>query len=42
MKFLMRLSWAIVVTALFAEQAATAAEFYVHPEGNDANPGTFA
>src|SRR5688572_16670355 len=42
MKFPFPLSWALVVTALLSAQLATAAEFYVHPEGNDANPGTLA
>ena len=41
MKFPFRLSWT-VVAALLAWQPATAAEFYVHPDGNDANPGTLA
>src|SRR5687768_9206766 len=44
MKFQFRLSCAVVVTGLLllAAQPATAAEFYVHPEGKDANPGTLA
>lgn len=42
MKSRVRLSWPAVVTALIAAQPATAAEFYVHPEGNDANPSTIA
>src|ERR1043165_8100328 len=41
MKSPFRLSWA-VVAALLAGRPAAAAEFYVHPAGNDANPGTLA
>jgi hypothetical protein len=41
MKSPFRISWAIV-TALLAWHPATAAEFYVHPDGNDAQPGTLA
>src|SRR5688500_16341137 len=42
MKSPFRLLWTVIVIALLAAQPATAAEFYVHPEGNDANPGTLA
>ncbi|MFA6135213.1 MAG: right-handed parallel beta-helix repeat-containing protein [Phycisphaerae bacterium] len=41
MKLCFRLSWT-VVAGLLAWQPATAAEFYVHPEGIDAHPGTLA
>jgi hypothetical protein len=37
----LRHSW-IVLIALLAWQPAAAAEFYVHPDGNDADPGTLA
>src|SRR5687768_12342856 len=42
MKCRFRLSWAVVVAALLAGLPVAAAEFYLHPEGNDANPGTLA
>ncbi|MEO7413925.1 MAG: hypothetical protein ABIZ81_11270, partial [Opitutaceae bacterium] len=41
MTFRFCFSWA-VVAGLLAWQPATAAEFYVHPDGQDANPGTLA
>ncbi|WP_414664194.1 right-handed parallel beta-helix repeat-containing protein [Horticoccus sp. 23ND18S-11] len=38
-----RLSWAAVLAfALLPFQPTTAAEFYVHPDGHDAHPGTLA
>ncbi|MBI5690643.1 MAG: right-handed parallel beta-helix repeat-containing protein [Verrucomicrobia bacterium] len=37
----LRLPWFVVI-ALLAGRPVPAAEFYVHPDGNDANPGTLA